>query len=90
MRDVQLGNLDVQLPVSSTDEVGTLTDSFNFFVKELRSKEQNRRFVAKKRAEGWIGYGLLLPPELHQEFKEWRRKRLLEWKQSQGEKAVAV
>ena len=38
MRDVQQGNLEVQLPVSSTDEVGTLTDAFNFFVKELRSK----------------------------------------------------
>jgi adenylate cyclase len=40
MRDVQQGNLDVQLSVSSADEVGRLTDAFNFFVKELRSKEQ--------------------------------------------------
>ena len=47
MRDVQLGNLDVQLPVSSTDEVGTLTDSFNFFVKELRSKEQMKQTFGK-------------------------------------------
>ncbi|PYL13158.1 MAG: adenylate/guanylate cyclase domain-containing protein, partial [Verrucomicrobia bacterium] len=47
LRDVQLGNLDVQLPVSSTDEVGTLTDSFNFFVKELRSKEQMKQTFGK-------------------------------------------
>ena len=40
MRDVQQGNLDIELPVSSSDEVGRLTDSFNFFVKELRSKER--------------------------------------------------
>jgi class 3 adenylate cyclase len=47
MRDVQQGNLEVQLPVSSTDEVGTLTDAFNFFVKELRSKEQMKQTFGK-------------------------------------------
>jgi adenylate cyclase len=47
MRDVQQGNLEVQLPVSSADEVGTLTDAFNFFVKELRSKEQMKQTFGK-------------------------------------------
>jgi class 3 adenylate cyclase len=47
MRDVQQGNLNVELPVSSTDEVGRLTDSFNFFVKELRSKEQLKQTFGK-------------------------------------------
>jgi adenylate cyclase len=47
MRDVQQGNLDIQLPVSSTDEVGRLTDSFNFFVKELRSKERLKQTFGK-------------------------------------------
>jgi adenylate cyclase len=47
MRDVQQGNLDVQLSVSSADEVGRLTDAFNFFVKELRSKEQMKRTFGK-------------------------------------------
>ena len=42
IRDVQKGNLNVQVPVRSTDEVGALTDSFNFFVRELRDKEQIR------------------------------------------------
>jgi adenylate cyclase len=47
MRDVQRGNLNVELPVNSTDEVGRLTDSFNFFVKELRSKEQLKQTFGK-------------------------------------------
>jgi len=47
MRDVQQGNLNIQLPVGSTDEVGRLTDSFNFFVKELRSKEQMKQTFGK-------------------------------------------
>jgi adenylate cyclase len=47
MRDVQRGNLNVELPVSSTDEVGRLTDSFNFFVRELRSKERLKQTFGK-------------------------------------------
>ena len=47
MRDVQRGNLNIQLPVSSTDEVGRLTDSFNFFVQELRSKERMKQTFGK-------------------------------------------
>jgi len=47
MRDVRQGNLNIQLPVSSTDEVGRLTDSFNFFVQELRSKERMKQTFGK-------------------------------------------
>jgi len=47
MRDVQGGNLNVQLPVRSSDEVGRLTDSFNFFVQELRSKEHMKQTFGK-------------------------------------------
>lgn len=47
MRDVQRGNLNIELPVSSSDEVGRLTDSFNFFVKELRSKERLKQTFGK-------------------------------------------
>ena len=47
MRDVQGGNLNIELPVSSTDEVGRLTHSFNFFVKELRSKERMKQTFGK-------------------------------------------
>jgi class 3 adenylate cyclase len=47
MRNVQEGNLNIELPVGSTDEVGRLTDSFNFFVKELRSKERIKQTFGK-------------------------------------------
>jgi adenylate cyclase len=47
MHDVRGGNLDVHLPVDSRDEVGALTDSFNFFVQELRSKDQLKRTFGK-------------------------------------------
>jgi len=47
VRDVRGGNLNIELPVSSTDEVGRLTDSFNFFVKELRSKERLKQTFGK-------------------------------------------
>jgi class 3 adenylate cyclase len=47
MRDVQQGNLNIQLPVGSTDEVGRLTDAFNFFVRELRSKERMKQTFGK-------------------------------------------
>lgn len=47
VRDVRGGNLDVELPVRSSDEVGRLTDSFNFFVKELRSKERMKETFGK-------------------------------------------
>lgn len=47
MRNVQHGNLNIQLPVTSDDEVGRLTDSFNFFVQELRSKEHMKQTFGK-------------------------------------------
>jgi class 3 adenylate cyclase len=47
MRDVQQGNLNIQLPVSSGDEVGRLTKSFNFFVEQLRSKEKMKQTFGK-------------------------------------------
>ncbi|HZS16557.1 MAG TPA: adenylate/guanylate cyclase domain-containing protein [Candidatus Udaeobacter sp.] len=47
MRDVQQGNLNVELPVNSNDEVGRLTDAFNYFVKELRSKERMKQTFGK-------------------------------------------
>jgi adenylate cyclase len=47
MRDVQQGNLNIQLPVISGDEVGRLTKSFNFFVEQLRSKEKMKQTFGK-------------------------------------------
>jgi class 3 adenylate cyclase len=47
VQDVRGGNLEVQLAVESKDEIGTLTDSFNFFVQELRAKEEIKRTFGK-------------------------------------------
>jgi adenylate cyclase len=47
MRDVQAGRLDFDLPVRTRDEVGALTTAFNFFIQELRSKEQIKRTFGK-------------------------------------------
>ena len=45
--DVRSGNLDVHLHNPSRDEIGVLTDSFNFFVQELRAKEEIKRTFGK-------------------------------------------
>jgi len=47
MHEVQQGNLNIQLPVRSNDEVGRLTSAFNFFVEQLRSKEQMKQTFGK-------------------------------------------
>ena len=43
LKSVEEGDLSVELPVGSQDEVGSLTQSFNYFVSELRSKEAIKR-----------------------------------------------
>ena len=47
MRDVQEGRLDLELPVIGNDEIGALTSSFNFFVRELRSKAELKETFGK-------------------------------------------
>lgn len=47
VRDVRDGNLMVHLAVESKDEIGTLTDSFNYFIGELRAKEEIKRTFGK-------------------------------------------
>lgn len=47
LHEVQGGNLEIQVPVVSRDEVGLLSDSFNYFVRELRAKEQIKRMFGK-------------------------------------------
>lgn len=44
---VESGDLSIQLPVASGDEIGALTRSFNFFVSELRKKEELRSTFGK-------------------------------------------
>ncbi|HTH46572.1 MAG TPA: adenylate/guanylate cyclase domain-containing protein [Candidatus Limnocylindria bacterium] len=43
IRSVEQGDLTVNLPVRTTDEIGTLTTAFNGFIGELRGKEEMRR-----------------------------------------------
>ena len=43
IRDVEKGDLSVELPISSSDEVALLTTSFNYFIRELRAKEEIKK-----------------------------------------------
>ena len=43
LKNVEEGDLSVELPVVSRDEVGALTQAFNYFVGELRAKEKIKR-----------------------------------------------
>ncbi|MEO8204931.1 MAG: adenylate/guanylate cyclase domain-containing protein [Chthoniobacterales bacterium] len=47
IQSVEKGDLTISLPIASTDEVGALTHSFNFFVGELRAKEELRSTFGK-------------------------------------------
>jgi class 3 adenylate cyclase len=47
LQSVEKGDLSVELPVSSSDEVGDLTTSFNYFVREMRSKEQLKKIFGR-------------------------------------------
>lgn len=56
--EVQRGMLDTDLPVTSSDEVGELTQGFNVMVRELRAKARIRetfgRYVDPRIVEGLI------------------------------------
>lgn len=43
IQEVRAGNLGASLPVSTSDEIGKLTELFNYFVQELRAKEHVMR-----------------------------------------------
>ncbi|HSI65262.1 MAG TPA: adenylate/guanylate cyclase domain-containing protein [Candidatus Saccharimonadia bacterium] len=47
IQSVEKGDLSVQLPVASADEIGVLTHAFNYFISELRQKEQLRSTFGK-------------------------------------------
>lgn len=55
---IEGGSLDVDLPVSSRDEIGQLTASFNVMVEELRKKERIRdtfgRYMDPRIVEGLL------------------------------------
>ena len=55
---IQQGRLDIEVPITSRDEVGELTVGFNAMVRELRSKERVRetfgRYMDPRIVEGLI------------------------------------
>jgi adenylate cyclase len=61
--DVEKGNLDAEVPVTTRDEIGKLTTSFNHMVKELRVKQQIRETFGKY-VDPRIVQGLIERPDL--------------------------
>ncbi len=47
VQNIRNGNLDLNLKVTQTDEIGVLTDAFNHFVAELRAKAELQRTFGK-------------------------------------------
>jgi adenylate cyclase len=60
---VEQGALDTLIPVTSTDEIGRLTEAFNTMIGELRVKEQIRETFGKY-VDPRIVEGLIDRPEL--------------------------
>ncbi|MGI8784142.1 MAG: adenylate/guanylate cyclase domain-containing protein [Acidobacteriota bacterium] len=56
---IQKGDLETEIPVTSSDEIGLLTESFNSMVGELRVKERIKatfgKYVDPRIVEGLIG-----------------------------------
>jgi class 3 adenylate cyclase len=62
-RAIEAGALDVEIPVTSSDEIGGLTTAFNHMVQELRSKARIRDTFGKY-IDPRIVAGLIDRPEL--------------------------
>jgi class 3 adenylate cyclase len=62
-RSVEAGSLDVQVPITSSDEIGSLTGAFNRMVDELRDKARIRDTFGKY-LDPRIVEGLVDRPEL--------------------------
>ena len=60
--DVSAGNWDVQVPISSNDEIGQLAEAFNRMTKELTS--QRDRLVQSERVAAWRELARRLAHEL--------------------------
>jgi len=73
---IEGGMLDVNIPVTSRDEIGRLTESFNRMVVELRSKERIRATFGKY-VDPRIVEGLLDRPELNRAEGERRVMTIL-------------
>jgi adenylate cyclase len=63
LQEARNGNLERTLDVTSADELGTLTESFNYFVMELRAKEKIKRVFGRYIDQRVIDQVLLEPEE---------------------------
>lgn len=73
---VERGRLDTVIPVTSSDEIGLLTASFNTMVGELRTKQQIRETFGKY-VDPRIVEGLIDRPELTEAKGSRRRMTIL-------------
>jgi adenylate cyclase len=64
-RAIASGNFQVALPVTSRDELGALTESFNQMVKSLREKEMIKRAFSRYVAREVVEEVLKDPDSLH-------------------------
>jgi len=64
-RTIASGNFQVALPVTSRDELGTLTESFNQMAKSLREKEMIKRAFSRYVAREVVEEVLKDPDSLH-------------------------
>src|SRR3989449_574928 len=64
-RAIASGNFQVALPVTSRDEIGTLTESFNQMAKSLREKEMIKRAFSRYVAREVVEEVLKDPDSLH-------------------------
>jgi adenylate cyclase len=62
-RSVEAGTLDIDIPITSSDEIGRLTIAFNRMVRELRDKARVRETFGKY-LDPRIVEGLVDRPEL--------------------------
>ena len=70
-RSIAEGNFQIALPVTSRDEIGTLTESFNLMAKSLREKEMIKRAFTRYVARQVVDEILKDPEKLA--LKEERR-----------------
>jgi adenylate cyclase len=64
-RAIASGNFQVALPVTSRDELGTLTESFNQMAKSLREKEMIKRAFSRYVSREVVAEVLKDPDSLH-------------------------
>jgi class 3 adenylate cyclase len=66
-QEISAGNYDVEIPVTSRDEIGELTDAFNDMSRNLRIKED---LLTEQRAENDRLLGSMMPEPVAQRYRD--------------------